>query len=362
MHLLRLLACTGFLLFAATESAAGESWRIVQSVGVVRAGGAGFMPAAVQPKQALPADAWVETGTNGRVVLVRGRESIMLGPSSRVQLPSEEVNGNTQVLQTIGSALYQVGKQKAPHFQVDTPYLAAVVKGTTFTITVTEAGSSVEVTEGLVQVATLDGSDTDFVQPGFSGIVTKKDSGSVVVVGSSRAPVGPADAAPQKGKSDEARSDGPSEGKGTVIATTIGEVTLDVKAVSEGLATSTETPTLVAADKENKLSGALAEEKDPTKKTSGGDESGGSISPESEPKLDADDSTKGGTGIIAETGGNSGGGGSHGDLSGFGGEPVIDIDGGGKGGGGGGGGKGGGGGGGAGGGGGGKGGAVVPAT
>lgn len=247
MVMLRTLACAVVLLLTATESVAAEAWRIVQSAGAVKAGGAGFMPAAVRPNQTLPADAWVETGTAGRVVLVRGLEAIALGPNSRVQLPSQEVNGNTQVLQTIGSALYQVGKQKAPHFQVDTPYLAALVKGTTFTITVTDAGSSVDVSEGLVQVATPDGSDTEFVQPGFSGIVTKRDLGSVIVVGTSEAPALPH--ATPSGDEKAAGKVGANDGKGTVIAAAIGEVVLDVKAVSGGLATSVDAPPGVAPEK-----------------------------------------------------------------------------------------------------------------
>lgn len=223
----RILACAAVLLLSATESLAGEAWRIVQTAGVVKTGGAGFMPAAVQPNRPLPADAWVETGAHGRVVLMRGLETIVLGPDSRVQLPSQEVNGNTQVLQTLGSALYHVGKQKAPHFQVDTPYLAALVKGTTFTVTVTDAISTVDVTEGLVVVATPDGSDSEFVRPGFAATVSRDQRDQVVVeqhrAGSGLVP-------------DAKSKDGPSDASSSVITAPIGEVTLDIKEVSGGLA------------------------------------------------------------------------------------------------------------------------------
>jgi hypothetical protein len=313
MTVLRTLACVCVLLLSASESAAGEAWRIVQSAGAVKAGGAGFMPAAVQPNQALPADAWVETGAAGRVVLVRGLETIALGPNSRVQLPSEDVNGNTQVLQTLGSALYQVGKQKAPHFQVDTPYLAAVVKGTTFTVTVTDASSSVDVTEGLVQVTTPDGSDAEFVRPGFSGVVSKHDSGNVVVVNSAEAPavpdVAPSDAGDAAVKEEtDVKSDAPEEaaaGEPTVIAAAIGEVVLDVKEVSGGLATSMDAPGIVAGDKDGAAVEATKEEKDPAKD-------------DASPSVIAEPS--GGGPGNGNGGGPSGGGGS-------GGGPVsLDID------------------------------------
>lgn len=244
MSFLRLFACVCAFVFSVSPSAA-EDWRIVQSVGVVKAGGSGFMPAAVQPNQALPGDSWVETGQGGRVVLVRGLETIALGPNSRVQLPAQEVNGNTQVLQTLGKALYQVGKQKAPHFQVDTPYLAAVVKGTTFIVSVSEAGSSVDVTEGLVLVTTPDGSDAEFVKPGFSGLVSKDSAGHVEVVATAEAPaMKPAstpasDRASDTGKEHSAKEDG---AKHSVITAAIGDVTLDIKAVSGGLASSIDPP------------------------------------------------------------------------------------------------------------------------
>jgi hypothetical protein len=228
------------------------------------------MPAAVQPNQALPGDSWVETGSSGRAVLVRGLETIALGPNSRVQLPSQEVNGNTQVLQTLGKALYQVGKQKAPHFQVDTPYLAAVVKGTTFIVSVSEAGSSVDVTEGLVLVTTPDGSDSEFVKPGFSGLVSKDNAGNVEVVTTAEAPaMKPAstpasDRASDTGKEHSAKDDGH---KGSVITAAIGEVTLDIKAVSGGLASSIDPPAN-GLDRAASEGGSAAADKEETDKSS----------------------------------------------------------------------------------------------
>ena len=65
---------------------AGDGWRVVDTAGVVRVGGPGFMPAALTRDQDLPADAWIETGA-GRAVLVRGQESMIVEPNSRVQLP-----------------------------------------------------------------------------------------------------------------------------------------------------------------------------------------------------------------------------------------------------------------------------------
>lgn len=240
-------------VFAAGAQAvsAAEAWRIVASTGAVQAGAPGVMPVAVNAKQALPADSWVETGATGRVVLARGVESIAVGPNSRVMLPALPVNGNTQVLQTVGSALYQIGKQKAPHFQVDTPYLAAVVKGTTFTVSVTEGAASVDVSEGLVEVATPDRADSAPVHPGFTGYVQRGQRDKVVVVPTTNGSTpgsSPKDGG--KAKPGAASHKETSNGKGRVVITAaIGEVALDVKSVSGGLATGTDTPAKSGATK-----------------------------------------------------------------------------------------------------------------
>ena len=232
---------------------AAEAWRVVDTAGNVRIGGTGFQPVALTRDQDLPKDAWVETANNGRVVLVRGLETIVVEPNSRVQLPAAEVNGNTQVLQFLGSAIYKVGKQAKPHFQVDTPYLAAVVKGTSFTVTVNDGAATVEVAEGLVEVATPDQSDTEFVRPGFTAVVAREHSSDVVV-----------DPTPKKDEPATLELPGEKSAKGEsdstsviTIAEPIGEVEVNVKEVSGGLVTA-DAPVLevVEVKADDKVKGA----------------------------------------------------------------------------------------------------------
>lgn len=236
MRVSRFAAIVVSALALTTAANAGDGWRIVESAGAVKVGGAKFTPVAVSPNQTLPIDSWVETAASGRVVLVRGAESIAVGPNSRIYLPDEEVNGNTQVLQTLGSALYQIGKQKAPHFQVDTPYLAAVVKGTTFTVDVAEQAATVDVTEGVVEVATPDRSAVELVRAGFSGVVSRDHRGSVVVAPKQQENNGTAPAR-KTAKDQSARND-------RVVIPAIGETNVDVKDVSGGLASNAVTPAL----------------------------------------------------------------------------------------------------------------------
>ena len=189
------LVATFASFWAPIPAIAGESgWKLQQAVGEVIVGGEGLKPVSVRRDDVVPLNGWVQTGKNGRAVLVRAGDMVVVAPGSRVSLPAERVSGNTQVLQSVGSVFYSVSKQKVPHFQVDTPYMAAVVKGTSFVITVTDERSRIDVTEGLVEVSNARRQDVELVRPGFSAVVAQATRGAdtsalEVVVTSSLPPV-----------------------------------------------------------------------------------------------------------------------------------------------------------------------------
>ena len=118
----------------------------------------------------------VVTGNRGTATIVRGREFVTVRPNSRISIaPRERERGVIQIIQDFGSALFNIGRQPDPHFGVDTPYLAAVVKGTTFSITVSEEGASMQVTEGAVEASTFDGGARDLVRPGEIAVIAADD-------------------------------------------------------------------------------------------------------------------------------------------------------------------------------------------
>ena len=96
----------------------------------------------------------IQTGADGRVTLVRDANSIAAYENSRFQVRAPR-NGSilTRVLQDAGQLLFQVEKRAGRHFEVETPYLVAGVKGTTFGIDVAGRNASVSVVEGLVGVS-----------------------------------------------------------------------------------------------------------------------------------------------------------------------------------------------------------------
>ena len=63
--------------------------------------------------------------------------------------------GETEVVQQVGEINLEIEKRQRPHTTVQTPFLAAVVKGTRFTVKVGKTNAAVSVNRGLVQVTSF---------------------------------------------------------------------------------------------------------------------------------------------------------------------------------------------------------------
>ncbi len=125
----------------------------------------------------------VQTFRQSRAVLVRGSEYVVVSPKAKIKIAEPEKAGPvTQIFQYLGNALFKIEKKSKPHFGVETPYMAAVVKGTTFNVSVTEEGTSVQVTEGAVEVVTPDDLEAALLTPGIVGVVEADDLGDLVVI------------------------------------------------------------------------------------------------------------------------------------------------------------------------------------
>ena len=128
-----------FAVLAATCStpalAGPAGWSISEASGPVTIARAGISKVATRGSAVTPGDV-VTTGRGGRAVLVRGTEFMMVAPASQLRLPAEEqATGVTRVIEEFGNVVFMIKKKMTPHFEVRTPYLAAVVKGTTFSVT-----------------------------------------------------------------------------------------------------------------------------------------------------------------------------------------------------------------------------------
>lgn len=160
---LAFLAAATSSAFAADEGA----WTVSKSSGEVWLSSTGTQPASLKPDATLKPGDNVRTGRSGRVLLQRGEETILISPNSVVGLPAEKTDGlATTILQQAGSILLEVEKRNVKHFEVETPYLAAVVKGTQFRVTVGAKSTSVDVVRGQVEVADFRSGQIAQVKPG----------------------------------------------------------------------------------------------------------------------------------------------------------------------------------------------------
>jgi hypothetical protein len=149
--------------FAADDGA----WSVRKSSGEVWTTTGDVQQASLKTDEVLKPGGTIRTGRNGRVLLVRGEESILIAPNSVVGIPSEKKEGlATTIKQQAGSILLEVEKKNVKHFEVETPYLAAVVKGTQFRVTVNASGATVDVVRGQVEVADFKTGQIAQVTPG----------------------------------------------------------------------------------------------------------------------------------------------------------------------------------------------------
>lgn len=181
-HAMIMVVATLFVALSPAQAGV-KAWQISESNGSVTVETTSGGRDASRGMILMAGDA-VVTGVASRAVLVRGGEYVILSPKSRVRITKpEETGAVTQIFQSLGSALFKIEKKETPHFGVKTPYLAAVVKGTTFNVTVTDNGATVQVTEGRVEVSTLDGGATDMIVPGRIGRIDANDRQLLKVLG-----------------------------------------------------------------------------------------------------------------------------------------------------------------------------------
>lgn len=142
-------------------------WIVTQLSGDARVARGGLQPVALGANARLRPGDTIITGASGRATLARGPDYIIIAPRSELRLPSTPTpNGFTRVMQRLGTMLFKVQHTGVPHFAVDTPMLAAVVKGTTFTVIVDQNRSAVQVTQGAVEVTAVDGGMKRLVEGG----------------------------------------------------------------------------------------------------------------------------------------------------------------------------------------------------
>lgn len=140
----------------------GEPWLVVDVAGevVARHGEQPWQP--LRDGALLLPESEIRTGPAAMVVLAHGEDRVQLMSRSSLTLsPEKDDDVFTRLIQSFGRAIFEVDPRPDPHFEVETPYLTAIVKGTVFTIESSKEGASVMVDRGVVGITATDGSTAD---------------------------------------------------------------------------------------------------------------------------------------------------------------------------------------------------------
>ena len=224
------------LAVSSSPAQAQDSWRVSEVSGDVRITESGRSRAATRGAL-LASGSTITAGARARAVLVRGRQYVTVSPNTQLRVsppPQPQSRGVIQMITDWGSALFRVDRREAPHFGVQTPYLAAVVRGTTFTVTVGPSGASVQVTEGAGEVSTLDGGASDLVRPGMIASVGASDLYQLTINGDQERVIRSRNA-PAAGAVTVPAPAQPASSAPTTIAQGVGEPPVDLEDTTRGL-------------------------------------------------------------------------------------------------------------------------------
>jgi len=174
------------LLLVATASGSwAADWVVMQSVGtvwLVAPDASATSPAVgtvVEP-------GWtVGTGPASRVLLVNGEETMAIGPDTVMMFRA--LGRATLVLEQQGEITFEVNERNVRNFTVQTPLLAAVVKGTTFTVSADAAAAAVLVNGGSVEVRSFASGEMALLQAG-QGALVASDNPQLTVFGAGALP------------------------------------------------------------------------------------------------------------------------------------------------------------------------------
>jgi hypothetical protein len=105
------------------------------------------------------------------VTFARGVERIELSGATEIRIFDREGELMTTVMQAYGTVTVEAERRNIQHFSIQTPYLAAIVKGTRFTVVSDETQSNVAVSRGLVQVQDYEHDRATDISPGQTATV-----------------------------------------------------------------------------------------------------------------------------------------------------------------------------------------------
>lgn len=175
--------CLGLAVAATVASGAASAtdWTVVGLSGSARVRTSAAPSVPVVLGMQVPPNASLQTSARGSVTLQRGETIVSVSPGTLIQ--TYDQGPDTTLLEHRGKVDLEVETRGVPYFNVSTPTLAAVVKGTRFSVSTGQRGSSVVVERGLVGVTELKSGKTADVAAGQSASASRDANRSFSVSG-----------------------------------------------------------------------------------------------------------------------------------------------------------------------------------
>jgi hypothetical protein len=149
--LLWILLLAALVLHPASANA--SDWVVKRVSGIVYFVAPGVEAFRVKQGMVFKKGYTIGTRAGARAMIARGGETIAVGPNTTFAMSTFRSTGvKTTLLQRKGTIEVDVQKRQQPHFTVETPFFAAVVKGTRFEVNVQAKQARVSVDRGVVAV------------------------------------------------------------------------------------------------------------------------------------------------------------------------------------------------------------------
>lgn len=168
----RLIATLAVALFVAAPAFAAD-WVVLRLRGNVEVMVEGSW-VALKRGDIVGNEQMVRTLADGHAELQRDKEVVTLGSNTEIRIRQDAETGYTTVLQDFGRVEVDAEAKRVKHFEVQTPYLAAVVKGTHFIVNSDTDGASVSVDRGAVSVQSVASERITTIKVGQIATVKRK--------------------------------------------------------------------------------------------------------------------------------------------------------------------------------------------
>ena len=231
-HLGLLASCALVSLIAAPGLAnAADGWTVIQGSGAALHRLVNGQSLPLRAGDVVAEGESVQTGPDGHLVLRHHDHAdiMTVNPGSQFRIPDARREGTlANVVENMGSLLFNIEHTPGRRFEVDGPYLAAVVKGTSFTVEVAPSGNTVNVSQGAVEVQSRDSHQAALVRPGQFAMVSASGNHQLSLGARQGS------AAPAPGRAGQSSSGNRTQ-SGQVSSTTIGDTHLDIGALTHNL-------------------------------------------------------------------------------------------------------------------------------